>query len=598
MALAVAMKGPWRGTGAAPPLPVAPLPSSVDDKWLSAKMDNHIRVPGESAPTVAAATFEGSTHGGCSCSHPPPSKRSAMLLAAASVFVSFRISGRRSRCNRSQTALAATGTRKSRVKISQDIPKGSDFYKVLGVNRNASMEDIRTAYKHIIRTTHPDVNPNPEATNLFIQAQEAFRWLSDPQQREVYDGVGELFGQDAIYDYTDEPILGSLTKIREIEYLRAASDCVNLCLKQMTWKTSPKVDITIKDIRKRFRKLGAQRVIFVRDFFVRHLREVLQYPKLIRQLHPFERLTVELALMQHAEQGGAPIGQLLAVVRSLRKRINEEAAAAAHAVSKAERGRLATFLSDKVIQDIWDLMLDHEPIFVQFRAAQTAMFKVPCIDLDKPTVVFVGGPNVGKSSLVRSVSTGKPEVSDYIFTTKQLTIGHLWHFIAGTPLLIHGQVVDSPGLRGPPGGDYNLLDELTLGSMQHLPTGVVYVFDPDPWTHGYLTVEDQIEVREALRQKFPRRPWLDVITKVDLCEENGDVKKEVEDLSSRYPEALQVSAYDGTGLDELNTEVRSLLEQMTRIVRQLQRAKIRQLRVGGDSEAYVGKEALITREMA
>lgn len=598
MALAAAIRSPWRSTGAAPLFPAAPLASCVDDGRLSVLMDSRTGVGAEPVSTVAAATFAGFSHGGSFCSHLPPPKQGTTVLAAAAVFfTAFRISSRRGRCGRSQIALAATGTRqrKSRVKISEDIPRGSDFYKVLGVNRNASHDEIRTAYKNIIRKTHPDVNPDPEATNLFIQAQEAFRWLSDPLQREVYDGVGELFGQDAIYDYTDEPILGTLTKIREIEYLRSAIDSVNICRKELTWKTSPRVDLTIKDIRKRFRKLGAQRVIWVRDFLVKDYRRVLQYTKLIRQLHPFERLTVELALMQHVEQGGAPIGKLLAVLQSLRKRINEEAAVAAHAVSKAEKGRIATFLSDKALQDMWELVIDHEAVIVQFRAAQTAIFKAPFIDLDKPTVVFVGGPNVGKSSLVRSVSTGKPKVSDYLFTTKQLTIGHLWHFIAGTPLLIHGQIVDSPGLRGPPGGDYNLLDELTLGSMQHLPTGVVYVFDPDPWAHGYLTVEDQVELRDALREKFPRRPWLDVITKVDRCEEDGDVKEAVQDLSSRYPEALQVSAIDGTGLDELNKEIRQLLEQMTRVVRQLQRAKIRQLRMGAQAEAYVGKEALTLR---
>merc|ERR1719433_250791 len=166
-----------------------------------------------------------------------------MVLAASTVFfTAFRISSRRSRFRSCQIALAATGTRqrKSRVKISEDIPRGSDFYKVLGVNRDASHDEIRSAYKNIIRKTHPDVNPDPEATNLFIQAQEAFRWLSDPMQREVYDGVGELFGQDAIYDYTDEPILGTLTKIREIEYLRSAIDSVNICRKELTWKTSPR----------------------------------------------------------------------------------------------------------------------------------------------------------------------------------------------------------------------------------------------------------------------------------------------------------------------------------------------------------------------
>jgi len=597
MALAAVIQGPWRGTGVVPLFPAAPSASVVEDRQLSAFADTRIGVGREPVSTVAAATLAGCSHGGSCCSHALPPKRVATVLAAATVFVATRISSRRSKCGRCRIALAATGTRqrKSRVKISEDIPRGSDFYKILGVRRDATQEEIRSAYKSIIRKTHPDVNPDAEATNLFIQAQEAFRWLSDPQQREVYDGVGELFGQDAIYDYTDEPILGSLTKIREIEYLRSAIDSVNRCRLQITWKTSPRVDLTIKDIRKRFRKLGAERVIWARDFFVRDLRRVLQYPKLIRQLHPFERLSVELSLMQHAEKGGATIGKIMAVLQALRKRINEEAAHAAHAVAKAEKGRLATFLSDKALQDIWDIVIDYEPIFVQFRAAQTAMFKAPVIDLDKPTVVFIGGPNVGKSSLVRSVSTGKPEVSDYLFTTKQLTIGHLWHFIAGTPLLIQGQIVDSPGLRSPPGqGDYNLIEELTLGSLQHLPTAVVYVFDPDPWAHGYLTVDDQIEMREALRERFPRRPWLDVITKID-CVGDAEVQQAVEDLSSRYPQALQVSALDGTGLDELNMEVRQLLEQMTRVVRQLQRAKIRQLRMGGSASPYVGKEALTMR---
>jgi len=343
MALAAAIKGPWQGTGVAPHFPAFTL--SVDDSRFSALVDSYTGVRIEPASTVAA--LAGFSHGGSFCSHRLPPKQSSMVLAAATAFFAgFRISSRRSKCGRSQIALAATGTRqrKSRVKISEDIPKGSDFYKVLGVSRDASQDEIRSAYKSIIRKTHPDVNSDPEATNLFIQAQEAFRWLSDPLQREVYDGVGELFGQDAIYDYTDEPILGSLEKVREISYLKAGMDQVNLCRKQLTWKTSPRVDLTIKDIRKRFRKLGAQRVIWVRDFLVKELRRVLQYPKLIRQLHPFERLTVELSLMQHVEQGGAPIGKMLAVLKSLRKRINEEAAVAAHAVSKAERGRLATFL--------------------------------------------------------------------------------------------------------------------------------------------------------------------------------------------------------------------------------------------------------------
>lgn len=104
-----------------------------------------------------------------------------------------------------------------RVRLSEDLPKGVDFYEILGVDKLATQDEIRSAYKRVIRESHPDVNPSADAADRFIQAQEAFRWLSDPQQREVYDGVGGKFGEDALYDYSDEPILGSLSEIRAIE---------------------------------------------------------------------------------------------------------------------------------------------------------------------------------------------------------------------------------------------------------------------------------------------------------------------------------------------------------------------------------------------
>jgi len=481
------------------------------------------------------------------------------------------------------------------VKISTEIPKGADFYQVLGVDRDASQDDIRSAYKRVIRETHPDVNPSPEATERFIQVQEAFRWLSDPQQRGVYDGVGGKFGQDALYDYTDEPILGSLTQIKEIEVLKTAIDLVNQCRKEITWKSAIKIDTNVKDTRARFRKYGAMRVHWVKDFLCAELRRVLEYPRLIRQLHPFERLSVEVSLTSHMQTSGAAFGKLLGCLKALRHRLNETARARGSACSKAERGRLATFIADAAIEEMWDDVINHEPVFQQFVEAQKAILRAPCIDLDKPTVVFIGAPNVGKSSLVRSLSTGRPEVGNFLFTTKQLTIGHLWHFIAGTPLLVHGQIVDSPGLREPPGPDanHNLLDQLTMGCLEHLPTAAVFVFDPYPLTHGILLVEEQVELRETLRRKFPRRPWIDVITKVDL--EMPEAVEAMDELSRLYPDALRVSAFDGTGLDELNTEIRQLLEEMTRVVRQLQRTKIRALRMGAVETNFVGKEALTMR---
>lgn len=66
-----------------------------------------------------------------------------------------------------------------------------DYYQVLGVDRSASPQDIKKAYRRLALECHPDRNPdNPEAEERFKVASEAFEVLSDPQKRQVYDRFG------------------------------------------------------------------------------------------------------------------------------------------------------------------------------------------------------------------------------------------------------------------------------------------------------------------------------------------------------------------------------------------------------------------------
>ncbi len=66
-----------------------------------------------------------------------------------------------------------------------------DFYETLGVNRRASQDDIRKAYKRLARKFHPDVNPGDKsAEERFKNIQEAYDVLSDAKKRQVYDQFG------------------------------------------------------------------------------------------------------------------------------------------------------------------------------------------------------------------------------------------------------------------------------------------------------------------------------------------------------------------------------------------------------------------------
>mmetsp|Transcript_19064 Transcript_19064/g.24715 ORF Transcript_19064/g.24715 Transcript_19064/m.24715 type:complete len:221 (-) Transcript_19064:1782-2444(-) len=67
-----------------------------------------------------------------------------------------------------------------------------DYYKVLGIARNANEDEIKKAYRKKALKLHPDRNPNdPQAKEKFQQVSEAFEVLSDSQKRAAYDRYGK-----------------------------------------------------------------------------------------------------------------------------------------------------------------------------------------------------------------------------------------------------------------------------------------------------------------------------------------------------------------------------------------------------------------------
>lgn len=76
-----------------------------------------------------------------------------------------------------------------------------DYYNILGVDKKASAEDIKKAYRKLARKLHPDLNPNDaEAHKKFQQINEANEVLSDPEKRAKYDKYGENWKQSEEYE--------------------------------------------------------------------------------------------------------------------------------------------------------------------------------------------------------------------------------------------------------------------------------------------------------------------------------------------------------------------------------------------------------------
>ena len=72
--------------------------------------------------------------------------------------------------------------------------RAPDHYKTLGVDKKASQEDIKKAYRKLARQYHPDTNKDAGAEERFKQISEAYDTLGDPEKRKKYDRGGSIFG--------------------------------------------------------------------------------------------------------------------------------------------------------------------------------------------------------------------------------------------------------------------------------------------------------------------------------------------------------------------------------------------------------------------
>lgn len=169
--------------------------------------------------------------------------------------------------------------------------------------------------------------------------------------------------------------------------------------------------------------------------------------------------------------------------------------------------------------------------------ARNAIKRFPTIDHEAPTIVIGGAPNVGKSQLVRQMSTGKPKVAVYPFTTQEISVGVF------EKAYVRYQVIDTPGLLDRPLSERNAIELRAVLALRHLADIIVFVIDPSE-TCGY-TKEQQESLLSSLREEFEAIPFIEVENKVDLVSSGSD--------------RMKISASSGVGVAELVDEtVRTL----------------------------------------
>ncbi len=78
-----------------------------------------------------------------------------------------------------------------------------DYYAILGVEKNATKEEIKKAYRKLARLYHPDRNPDPEAEEKFKEINEAYHVLSDDEKKEEYDRILKSGDESKFRDFME-----------------------------------------------------------------------------------------------------------------------------------------------------------------------------------------------------------------------------------------------------------------------------------------------------------------------------------------------------------------------------------------------------------
>lgn len=221
------------------------------------------------------------------------------------------------------------------------------------------------------------------------------------------------------------------------------------------------------------------------------------------------------------------------------KRVMEIGDEAAREIKRAPHGLAVHEAKSQAYGRIASVVKQVDPHLKTLNAARQELKRLPTIEWEMPTVVVAGYPNVGKSSLVRKVSSGTPEVANYPFTTKGIVVGHYERDF------VKHQIVDTPGLLDRDLTERNDIEMQAIHALRHLAQVIVFLVDPSE--HCGYTLDAQLKLLEDTKKTFPGIPFVVAESKADLKTSGiGEVS---------------FSAETGAGLDQLMTLVHARLKK-------------------------------------
>ena len=199
-----------------------------------------------------------------------------------------------------------------------------------------------------------------------------------------------------------------------------------------------------------------------------------------------------------------------------------------------------------------------------------AMKKLPDLNPELPTIVVIGPPNTGKSSLVKKFSKAKVEIASYPFTTKNITFGHM-DINSDGKASQKFQIVDTPGLFDRPLEKRKKEELLAIKALVTIGSLVIFVFDGS--IEAALDIGSQLNVFKEALKLFKKKAFIiPVINKMDVKDDQilEEIINRLGEMGFR-DEIKFISVLKEQGLDDLKKTIK---EKMMRIIQKIDKHEL------------------------
>lgn len=254
----------------------------------------------------------------------------------------------------------------------------------------------------------------------------------------------------------------------------------------------------------RIKKEVQDRISAIESISCSHLDKLVKRFPSIERMHPFYRSLIDL--MFDVDQYKIALSKVDATSANI-KRISTEYirklrpvkdVGNANQIMRAYYGRFASLIED----------LNETLLFLG--RCRDYIRKLPEVRTDLKTYIIAGMPNVGKSSLLASLTTAKPKIASYPFTTKNVIIGYNE---SGSERI---QFIDTPGILDRDFSEMNEIEKNAILAIRFIEGKIIFLFDYS--TESLYTREQQEHLYEQIKNNINPN-IIRVQTKLDISTE-------------------------------------------------------------------------------